>query len=153
MSQNLYLVVSVLIYSSEMQAKRLNFTVGLIRTTSEFGCTLWHCLITDQSKSLVWYLFSAIVAHKTKNFISLRMDKNYFHDYFLHFWWVIIRQWCRNQNSSAHYFVSKLLNILIRPSQCWPQWVRDLEYAITEQQGKLLMMSLELNMTENDLIL
>ena len=30
--------------------------------------------------------------------------------------------------------------------------LRDLEYAITEQQGTLLVMSLELNMTENDFI-
>ena len=46
---------------------------------------------------------------------TLRMDKNYFHDYFLHFCWVIIiRQWCSsNHNSSAHDFVSKLPNILI----------------------------------------
>ena len=64
---------------------------------------------------------------------------------------IIIRQWCSsNHNDSAHDFVSKLPKILIRPSHCWP--LRDLEYASIEQQGTLLMMSLELNMTENDLI-
>ena len=78
---------------------------------------------------------------------TLRVDKNYFHDYFLHFCWVIIiRQWCSsNHNSSAHDFVSKLPNILIRRSHCWP--LRDVYYASTEQQGTLLIMYLELNMT------
>ena len=64
---------------------------------------------------------------------------------------IIIRQWCSsNDNSSAHDFVSKLPKIVIIPSHCWP--LRDLEYASTEQQGTLLIMYLELNMTENDLI-
>ena len=47
---------------------------------------------------------------------------------------IIIRQWCSsNHNNSAHDFVSKLPNILIRPSHCWP--LRDLEYTTTRQQG------------------
>ena len=58
-------------------------------------------------------------------------------------------QWCSsNHNDSAHDFVSKLPKILIRPSHCWP--LRDLEYASTEQQGTLLIKSLELNMRENE---
>ena len=65
--------------------------------------------------------------------------------------WQLDKIWCSsNHKSSAHDFASKWPKILIRPSHCWP--LRDLEYASPEQQGTLLIMSLELNMTENNLI-
>lgn len=33
------------------------FICNILRITSDIGCTLWNCLITDQSKSLLWYHF------------------------------------------------------------------------------------------------
>ena len=53
---------------------------------------------------LQWIIFLYCINQK------LRMDENFFNDYFLRFCWVIIiRQWCSsNHNRSAHDFVSKL---------------------------------------------
>ena len=119
----------------------------------------WHCLITDQSKSLAWYLLSAM------NYLSI------LHNQKLHFTqklWIkiifitifFISDESDKLDNDAEttivgytWFCFKITKHSGSDRHTVGHALRDLEYASTEQQGTLLIMSLELNMTENDLIL